>query len=286
VVSTIQGLSLRRRLEEEIPPFRPVVVQLLHLAGDPTVSIGTVVNLLSTDQSLSSDLLRLANSPLFAAGREIAELRYAAAYLGLDLVRSIAVTAAARGLLDLRPSPLAKAFWRHSLATSLMCRQMCGFALVPPDLAYTAGLLHDVGQIALIHLFPEYPEVIGRDVDAGASITEAETRNFGMDHCQAGRWLLSRWRLPLVLLNVVAGHEEPPTKPVFDKALTRLVHAGSLAADWMGLSVIAPARPIGLPDLVAFFPESRQETLRDCLPAMMDRVLGTVNEVEMEMCVV
>ena len=72
---TASDLEMRHRLEEEVPPFRPVAVQLLHLAGDPTVSMGRIVNLLRTDPLLTVGLLRVANSPLFGSRREISDVR-------------------------------------------------------------------------------------------------------------------------------------------------------------------------------------------------------------------
>jgi HD-like signal output (HDOD) protein len=61
-VITASDLEMRHRLEEEVPPFRPVAVQLLHLAGDPTVSMGRIVNLLRSDQIFRVVLFSVVNS--------------------------------------------------------------------------------------------------------------------------------------------------------------------------------------------------------------------------------
>jgi putative nucleotidyltransferase with HDIG domain len=273
-------LDMRHRLEEEVPPFRPVAVQLLHLAGDPTVSTGRIVNLLQTDPVLTMGLLRVANSPLFAARYEISDVRQAVTYLGLDLVRSLAVTASMRGLIDTRPNRLAVGFWRHSLATALACRKMCRLAGVPPESAYTAGLLHDVGQLGLMRLFPDYAETVGGAVGRGDSLIDAEARALGTDHCQAGRWLLSRWRLPLELQNVAAGHERPSSKATCDRALIMVVHAASLAAELMGFAVIPPAREIEPQDVAAGFAEDRRQDLLESLPEWVEWVLLHINGIE------
>jgi HD-like signal output (HDOD) protein len=274
---------MRHRLEEEVPPFRQVAVQLLHLAGDPTVSMKHIVNLLLTDPVLTMGLLRVANSPLFASRQEISDLRHAVSYLGLDLVRSLAVTAAMRGLVDTSPKPLALTFWRHGLATALTCRKMCGLACTPPECAYTAGLLHDVGQVGLMRLFPEYAQTVGGAVQDGESLIDAEARAFGIDHCQAGRWLLSRWRLPLELQSVAAGHEHLCGKTTGDSALIVLVHAGSLVAESMGFAVIPPARDIETQDIAAAFADDRRQDLLEGLPALVEWVLLNVNGIEMSL---
>lgn len=280
---TTSEIEMRHRLEEEVPPIRHVAVQLLHLAGDPTVSMGRIVNLLRTDPALTTGLLRVANSPLFASRHEISDVHHAVTYLGLDVVRSLAVTAAMRGLIDTRPNPLAVAFWRHSLATALACSRMCGLTCTSSEYAYTAGLLHDVGQLGLMRIFPEYAHIIGDAVERGESLMDAEARAFGIDHCQAGRWLFSRWRLPLELQNVAAGHERPSPKATCDRPLVVLVHTGSLAAEFMGFAVIPPARNIELRDLAAALAEEGRPVPLESLPGLIEWVLLKVNGIEMSL---
>ena len=277
---TSSVLEMRHRLEEEVPPFRQVAVQLLHLAGDPTVSMGRIVNLLHTDPVLTLGVLRVANSPLFASRQEITDARQAAMYLGLNLVRSLAVTAAMRGLFDTCPNPPALAYWHHSLATALTCKKMSALVGILPEYAYTAGLLHDVGQLGLMRLFPGYAQTIGRAVEGGESLIDAEARVFGIDHCQAGQWLLSQWRLPLELQNVAAGHERPSSGAAHDRDLITLVHAGSLAAEFMGLAVIPPARDIEPQDIAAAFAEERRQGLLESLPELVEWALVNVNGIE------
>jgi HD-like signal output (HDOD) protein len=225
----------------------------------------------------------VANSALFASRHEILDVQHAVTYLGLDVVRSLAVTAAMRGLVDTRPNPLALAFWRHSLATALTCGKMCGLARTSSEYAYTAGLLHDVGQLGLMRLFPEYAHTIGCAVERGESLIDAEARAFGTDHCQAGRWLFSRWRLPLELQSVAAGHERPSPKPTCDRSLVVLVHAGSLAAEFMGFAVIPPARDIELQDIAAAFADDGRPVPLENLSVLIERVLLKVNGVEMSL---
>jgi HD-like signal output (HDOD) protein len=282
-VITASDLEMRHRLEEQVPPFRPVAVQLLHLAGDPTVSMGRIVNLLRTDPGLTMGLLRVANSPLFASRHKISDVQHAVTYLGLDVVRSLAVTAAMRGLVDTRPNPLAVAFWRHSMATALTCTKMCGLVYASSEYAYTAGLLHDVGQLGLMRLVPDYGRIVGEAVERGESLIDVEARAFGIDHCQAGRWLFSRWRLPLELQNVAGGHERPSPKATRDRDLILLVHAASLVAEYMGFSVIPPARDIEVQDIADALPVERRPDLLASLPALVEWVLLKVNGIEMSL---
>ena len=236
-----------------------------------------------TDPALTTGLLRVANSPLFASRHEISDVQHAVTYLGMDVVRSLAVTAAMRGLIDTRPNPLALAFWRHSLATALTCGKLCGLARTSSEYAYTAGLLHDVGQLGLMRLFPEYAQTVGGAVRRGESLIDAEARALGIDHCQAGRWLFSRWRLPLELQSVAGNHERPSPKATCDRDLIVLVHAGSLAAEFMGFAVITPARDIEPRDIAAAFADEERPGLLERLPALVKWVQLKVNSIEMSL---
>jgi putative nucleotidyltransferase with HDIG domain len=253
----------------------------LNLAGDPTASVAHIGNVLRTDPVLTMELLRVANSPLFAARHEITNVQQAVTYLGLDLVRSLAVTAAMRGLTGTRPNPLGLPFWRHSLATALTCRKMCGLMSIPPEYAYTAGILHDVGQLGLIHLFPDYGQTVGAAVQHGESLTDVEARAFGIDHCQAGLWLLSRWRLPVELQSVAASHECPSTNATGHGNLLALVHAGSLTAEFMEFAVIPPARNVEPRDIAIAFPDERRQRVLESLPELVEWVRQHVTSIEM-----
>jgi HD-like signal output (HDOD) protein len=160
---------------------------------------------------------------------------------------------------------------------------MCGLTCTSSEYAYTAGLLHDVGQLGLMRIFPEYAHIIGDAVERGESLMDAEARAFGIDHCQAGRWLFSRWRLPLELQNVAAGHERPSPKATCDRPLVVLVHTGSLAAEFMGFAVIPPARNIELRDLAAALAEEGRPVPLESLPGLIEWVLLKVNGIEMSL---
>jgi HD-like signal output (HDOD) protein len=140
-----------------------------------------------------------------------------------------------------------------------------------------------VGQLGLIRLFPDYAHTVGNAVERGESLMDAEARAFGIDHCQAGRWLFSRWRLPLELQSVAAGHERPSPKPTCDRPLVVLVHAGSLAAELMGFAVIPPARDLELQDIAAALEDEGRQVLRESLPALVEWVLLKINGIEMSL---
>jgi HD-like signal output (HDOD) protein len=276
---TTTAAATRRRLETEIPPFRHVAIQLLREVGEPSASFGQIANLLKTDSVLTLELLRVANSPLFCRRREITSVLHAIAFLGLDLVRSLAVTAALRGLIGQR-SEIVHACWRHSLATALVCKRWSGLAGLESERCYTAGLIHDVGQLALLHVFKEYESAMTDALERGEQLPEAEKRVFGMNHGEAGKWLLSLWQCPFELQNVAALHEDPPSVPSYDGDLIRLVHAASQFANMVHMSVFPPLSEIDPRGIVTAFPEVHHWALEESLPEVAEWLLIGVNGVE------
>jgi HD-like signal output (HDOD) protein len=277
---TITATATRRRLEVEIPPFRHVAIQLLRTVGEATASFGDIANLLKTDSVLTLELLRVANSPLFCCRREITSVFHAIAFLGLDLVRSLAVTASLCSLAGRGGGGLALACWRHSLATALVCKRWAGPMGLEDERCYTAGLIHDIGQIALLHVFKEYEGAMAAALSRGESLTEAEKRAFGMNHAEAGRWLLSRWECPFELQNVAALHENPPSVPTYDRDLIRLVQAGSRFADMIHMSVFPGLSKIHPQGIVATFPEAHRHAIEASFPELAEWLLVSVNGVE------
>jgi HD-like signal output (HDOD) protein len=276
---TTTATATRCLLETEIPPFRHVAIQLLRTAGDSTASFAEMANLLKTDSVLTLELLRVANSPLFCCRREITSVFHAIALLGLDLVRSLAVTAALRGLIGQRRE-VVHACWRHSLATALVCKRWSGLVGLESERCYTAGIIHDVGQLALVHIFKEYESAMAAALDRGEPLPEAEKRVFGMNHGEAGKWLLSRWQCPFELQNVAALHEDPPSAPSYDGNLIRLVEAGSQFANMSHMSVLPGLSEIDPQRIVGAFPEVHRRALEESFPEVAEWILIGVNGVE------
>ncbi len=90
-------------------------------------------------------------------------------------------------------NPLIRNLWRHNLACAAIAEQLATAGFMDKDTAYTAGVLHDIGRLALAVIRPaEYAALLRRHKGSGASILKEEAELFGTDHCQAGRhWLVS-----------------------------------------------------------------------------------------------
>ena len=279
--ATIPLAVRRARLLKEVPPFRPVAVQLLNLVSDISQPLARVVSLLRTDAVLTAEVLRLANSPLLGCRSEIKNILQALAFLGMERVNSLIVTTSMRGLAGPASGRLARACWRHNLATAVICERLGPALRVSPERGYMAGLIHDIGRLALLRAFPDYGKALTEAATEGRSLLAAEKGLYGMDHAEAGRWLLSQWGCPLDLQTVAALHENPAGAAGRDRELICLVGSAAQLAELMDFCEFPEMRRCELSRVVELIPDAT--TLLADFPALTEFVATRVNGIELSL---
>ena len=284
MITQTQTLMLnRRRLLSAVPPFRPVAVKLLTLVDGASQHLAQIVSLLRSDAVMSAELIRAANSPLFGSRYEIRSPLQALVYLGLDRVKALVVTTAMKAMVDATHSNLTVSCWRHNLATALICQKLSTSVNLPAERCYIGGLIHDIGRLALLTIFPEY-ENCGMLAASGAQDPlPTERELFGLTHSEAGRWLLSQWGCPIELQNIAAFHENPAEAPNCDRAVVTLVHACSQLADLMGMSVFPTIEPVQLPETETILSEIAGEELTVDIADIAEWVATRVNGIELSL---
>ena len=281
IVSTVPLAVRRARLLNEVPPFRPVAIQLLNVVSDLSQPLARVVSLLRTDAVLSAEVLRLANSPLMGCRSEIKNILQALAFLGMERVNSLIVTTAMRGLAGPASGKLARACWRHNLATAVICERLAPSLGMNQERGYMGGLIHDIGRLALLRAFPDYEAAAVLALAEGRHLAAAEKALYGMDHAEAGRWLLSQWGCPLDLQMVAALHVNPAAAQGHDRELVRLVGSASQLADLMEFSEFPETSRVELSQIVEWLPNAAGQ-LAD-FSALADFVATRVNGIELSL---
>ncbi len=221
--------GIDRRLLKRLPAFSPVAVRLLSLLVDERTSFKEVAGLIALDPVLAGEVLRLANSGLYGRRVEVRSILQAIALLGMGMLSQIAMTAALWRGLPRRTAPFVRAWWRHSVAAALVARKSS--QELSEDSAYTAALLHGVGQLALFEDAPhDYPSLIERACAGGLDLLACERGIFGVDHASLAGLLLESWGLPENLCDAVAKHHDP--SPATRLALA--VQTGCAGAEYAG----------------------------------------------------
>lgn len=260
---------LQRILDDinDIPPLPQVAAQVMEMTNDPDVSAAELNNVISQDEGLTANLLKLCNSSYYGLPRVISSVTQAIMYLGFQTVRNMVLTSTLDRVYadyDLRfynfqPSGLS----RHSFGVAV-ASQIVSKKLRPGlrDTAFTAGLLHGVGKIILGKYVREHnEELLG--VSEGQLVTrEAEREVFGTDYAEVGAKIADNWNFPQELILAIGYHPEPdqaPGKPL----LAAIVCLAQNACNRIGVGLLGG--PLVVP-LSAYCSEATGTTEEDMEP--------------------
>jgi putative nucleotidyltransferase with HDIG domain len=198
---------------DTLPSLPAAVVELISTIDRDDVDTEAIARKIGQDQGLSARILRVANSPFYGQSNRVATIGDAVVVLGLRAVRTMATAAAVTGAI--RPDPASgfdlQAFWKHSIGTALLARVIAGQRRGNSDEAFTAGLLHDIGRVALVQCFPQHAAEVARVRDeVDCHTLDAERAVIGIDHALIGKLLALRWRFPKPLAEAIGHHHAPP----------------------------------------------------------------------------
>jgi putative nucleotidyltransferase with HDIG domain len=213
----------------KLPPFAPVVISLLRLFDRDDVNIESIASLVESDPAIASEILGVANSPLFGSPGGITSPALAIGLLGIERTKSLATTLAMRSMMQGAPrTGVVRRLWTHSIATAAIAQEFAAAFGVPSDLAHIAAIMHDLGRMGLLAAHPtEYTQLALAAHNTEADIRAKEQAQFGMDHCRAGSLLARAWGLPEVLCKAVECHHEASA----NRDLFSLVHLSCRLAD-------------------------------------------------------
>jgi putative nucleotidyltransferase with HDIG domain len=196
---------------KKVPPFPPVAVKLLSLLSDPAVDTNEVADLIGSDATFTARLLQRVNSAEFGFISDITNVRRAVALLGLDTTRQItlahATAAYAQGGLK---TETMRRCWQHTVATAVLAEEIAEACDAFASVAFTAGIMHDVGRLGLLVAYPEeYERVIRYAAERCLDVLEFEEEEFGAHHAEAGRLLAESWGLPSEMALIAGRHHDP-----------------------------------------------------------------------------
>ena len=191
-----------------------VFIRISKLVDDPNSTSNDIAKVVSQDPSFTVRLLRVANSPFYGFSSRIDTVSRAVTLIGTSQIRNLALsTSVAKAFAGL-PNTLVSMenFWRHSLYCALVARILAKRSgKCEPEAVFTAGLLHDIGELVIFNRLPEQAkEALLLVLDSGdeLAIHEAERQVMGFDHAQIGGELARLWHLPQMLEECIAFHHD------------------------------------------------------------------------------
>jgi HD-like signal output (HDOD) protein len=191
-----------------LPAMRPASLKLLSISIESDSALAEFEGAFKMDPALAADLLITANSPLFGMRVQVQSIRHAVAMLGLERVRSLALTISLKGYTRTnRWGDAIQTLWRHSVATAVIAEALGSTDMTQVPLLYTSGLTHDIGRLALFQISPEaYLQVLSREFSGIEEFLELEKFLFECSHDDAGAFLAMAWGFPTALCDCIRFH--------------------------------------------------------------------------------
>jgi len=225
---------------KDLPMVSETARKLPGLLNKPELHRDDLVKTLRCDNVLTAKMLRVCNSASTGLREPVTSVDQAVLLLGDSTIFRIVC---ALGFGGAMAAPLpgyaveANGLWSHSITTGVAAEYLAeveSFGGFQPPLAFTAGLLHDIGKLILNQMLTPKTRSDIRTLIAEKSLSrvEAERDVLGADHADVGAALLRRWNVPDVIVQAVADHHRPVVKPQIQ--LSALVHLANCAAHLCG----------------------------------------------------
>lgn len=245
----------------KIPPFPAIALRALNIMTGRDTSLQDLDDLIRSDPAFSSGVLRMANSPLVGFPRRITSVLQASMLLGFRRLKSVVITIGLKSYLEEVHTPLLQSCWRHCLACAVVAEEAATNADIDKNFAYTAGILHDIGRVAMAASMPRsYARVLGTEILGEEDLLQVEREICGIDHCEAGLRLVEAWELPPAFLEIISGHHHSQDA---SPTVTSVVRSSCRLADSLGYPERKDRTSHSYAEVLAELPES----LRRVFPA-------------------
>ena len=217
---------------EAIRPVPQVALKVLRIINDGSYDIEKVAEEVKKDQVISARTIKLCNSAMFAKRHDVVSLDHALVFLGQDLFIKLVISAAVQSYYSQSGNgySLCKGgLYHHAIGTAMIAEKIAGLTKITiPTIAYTAGLLHDIGKVVLDqYIAGAYPLLYREFQERPAEIIGVETKILGMDHTRVGGLLSEKWSLPAPLTDSIRFHHRPQESRS-DRSLTTIVYLADL----------------------------------------------------------
>jgi putative nucleotidyltransferase with HDIG domain len=202
---------------DNLPTLPVVSMQVSELIEDPRASARQVADLLRQDVSLTAKVLRLANSSYYAVSGGVSDVVRAVNVMGMNSLNQLVVSVSVMGALRTPAGALfdAKPLWLHALGVGT-CAEVIARRIRHPDpgLCFTAGLLHDLGKVALANAEPKTFVAAFEDAKTRGEAMLTSERSHGLpSHDIVGVRLARRWRFPAALAAPIEFHHHDRDTP-------------------------------------------------------------------------
>jgi putative nucleotidyltransferase with HDIG domain len=191
-----------------------VARKVIGIISDERASATDLIRVIERDQTITSRMLKLANSAFYGLPRDVTSLQQAVLVLGFRSIQNLVLAATTRSLFK-RSGMTEQMLWDHSVGAALASLLLArGCDPEVQEVAFVGGLLHDLGKVVMNNDTPDtYVEVLMRTYNEGLLAVEVEQEIYGFTHAEVGAGVADKWQLPQALVTVIRRHHSWENEP-------------------------------------------------------------------------
>lgn len=230
-----KAVKLLEEIEaNKLPSLPHVLVKLLQACRDENINFDSLSEIISQDASLTTKVIKAANSPVYGRARHLNSLKHTLKFLGFETIKSIAITASIKQFFseyNNQKTHFLKDFWHHSLTCATISRSLAELMSYPyPEEAYISGLLHDIGKMMIEPGMGQEYKSFDHGIYPADKVLKHEKEALGISHPELAAVMLEKWNMPDVICDAVRYHHASTEDIQQAHILAKISHFSSLLA--------------------------------------------------------
>ncbi len=221
----------------ELPALPEILLQLQQLMSSNEFTATRISNVISNDPSMVAKILKVANSAYYSFPKEIKEIKFAVAYMGINEIYRIVLSLSVVNSLTTEDKESFNKLWTHSVFTALCARYLSRKyePLIASGEVWAAAILHDIGKLVYLKFFPDHYKIILEKCDESGMLFSEEEKKLKLPKSSyLGVLLCDRWRLPTRVKEACAFHGmqdlAKSTGTTIENSFTRIISTANLLA--------------------------------------------------------
>jgi putative nucleotidyltransferase with HDIG domain len=260
----------------DLPTLPVIAMEVNKMLGDDGITISSLSQVIEKDQAIVSKLLRLVNSAFFGLRSKVSSIQEAVVLLGFNTIRnvvlSVSVINSFSGADGMEAFDISE-FWKHSIGVAMLGKALSEKTQAgTPDESFLSGLLHDMGKIVQLQVFPDiFKTILSTAHENEFSFYEAEKKENYMDHSKIGGYLAQKWQLPSHLTDAINRHHLFGGTSTPD--LVMVIHT----ADIMAHAFLEKAKN---PKMLSKIHPDAFRKMKPAISSMSEWLMPTIGEIE------
>ena len=216
----------------ELPKIPKVIREMMELVNDPEVELQELSQTISLEQVVSGRVLRLANSAHFSRGKSVSSVNQAVVRLGLEPLKTLIIASSLVSAFPYVEVIDLEGFWQETFEIAVLSKAIAQSCAVNPNDAFTAGMMHNIGDLMIYTVMIDHVPAILEKIEAGSLKVNAQRSTIGTDSAILGAKLAESWSFSEELVFAISEQYEPKVDNIYSPLAATIRLANAINRDW------------------------------------------------------